>query len=533
MASPKEMLEQILSIIKELTPLQKIVGGVVLAIVISGLAMLAARDTTTSYGVLFTSLSESDAADVVAKLKEQRIPYELAMNGTVIKVPSDKVLDTRLALAGDGLPRGGGVGFEIFDRTNLGVTDFVQKLNYQRALQGELARTIRQFQQVKDARVHIATPKESVFVEDQRPATASVSLTMRGRKKLSKQQIQAIVNLVSCAVSGLIEDNITVVDTAGHLLFRKQGEVPEAMSSTQLEYQLKLENSLRNKLESMFEEIVGVGKVVARVSTELEFNQVNTTEESYDPEGQVVRSEQLLNEENLKGGQQAKGIPGVKGNLASFAESGKAAGQENGTGSKRNTVTRNYEISKTVKHVKEAVGVVKRLSVAVMVDGTYKKVIDKGGKAEIKYIPRSKEELQRFTQMAQKAVGLDPDRGDSLEVVSMPFSTSMAPEAQVDTMAKWQQLLERLAQPIIYLVFAICVIFFVARPFFRLLSNKQLDEQRRAMLAQVAEDRSAAQEEELTLPSMGMSDKEKIYKLAQTDPDRAADLVRRWLREKA
>lgn len=533
MASPKEMLQQILSIITELTPLQKIVGGVILAVVIAGLAMLAAKDNVANYGVLFSSLSESDASEVVAKLKEQRVPYKLTMNGTAIEVPSDKVLDTRLTLAGAGLPRGGGVGFEIFDRTNLGVTDFVQKLNYQRALQGELARTIRQFQQVQDARVHIATPKESVFVEDQRPPSASVSLTMRGRNELSKQQIQAIVNLVSCAVSGLTEDNITIVDTAGRLLFRKRGEGPGAMSSTQLEYQLKLENNLRNKLETMFEEIVGVGKVVARVSTDLEFNQVNTTEESYDPEGKVVRSEQLLNEQNLKAGQQAKGIPGVKGDLASFAEAGKGAGQENGGGSKRDTVTRNYEISKTVKHVKEAVGVVKKLSVAVMVDGTYKKSIDKGGKAEIKYIPRSQEELQRFTQMAQKAVGFDPDRGDSLEVVSMPFSGSMAPEAKVDNMAKWQHLLERLAQPLIYLLFAICFIIFVARPFFRLLANKQLDEQRRTMLAQVAEQESADREEELALPSVGMSDKEKIYKLAQTDPDRAADLVRKWLREKS
>jgi flagellar M-ring protein FliF len=533
MASPKEMFEQILTIFKDLSALQKIVSGLVLAVVIVGLTTLTTRDNVTNYGVLFSSLSQSDAADVVAKLKEQRIPYQLAMNGSAIKVPAEKVLETRLSMAGEGLPRGGGVGFEIFDRTNLGVTDFVQKLNYQRALQGELARTIRQFQQIREARVHIAAPKESVFVEDQRPPSASISLTMQGRNRLNKTQIRAIVNLVCSAVSGLTEDNITVVDTAGHLLFRKRGDGPGMLSSTQLEYQLKLENNLRNKLESMFEEVVGVGKVIARVSADVDFSQVDSTEEMYDPEGQVVRSEQLLNEANSQEGDQASGIPGVKGDLASFAGNGADAGAAKGSGNQRNTVTRNYEVSKTVKHVKEAVGFIKKMSVAVMMDGTYKKVVDKDGKSAIKYIARSAAELKRFTQMAQNAVGLDPERGDRIEVVSMPFSLSTIPEGRSDNIEKWQQLLERLAQPVIYLVFAVCLILFVVKPFFRLLSNKQIEEQRRVMLAQVAEEDAKVQEDDLTLPSMGLTDKEKIYKLAQSDPDRAADLVRRWLREKA
>jgi len=533
MASPKEMFEQILSIIKELSAIQKMVAGVVLAVVIIGLTTVATKDNVTNYGVLFSSLSQSDAADVVAKLKEQRIPYQLVMNGSAIKVPTDKVLETRLTLAGAGLPRGGGVGFEIFDQTNLGMTDFVQKLNYQRALQGELARTIRQFDQISAARVHIATPKESVFVEDQRPPSASISLTMRGRNKLNKSQIQAIVNLVGCAVSGLTEDNITVVDTAGHLLFRKRGDGPGMLSSTQLEYQLKLENNLRNKLETMFEEVVGVGKVIARVSADVDFSQVDSTEEMYDPEGQVVRSEQLLNDAVSKDAAKAKGIPGVKGDLASFAGNGAGGAGVKGGGSQRNTVTRNYEISKTVKHTKEAVGFIKKISVAVMMDGTYKKVVDKKGKSEIKYIPRSKEELKRFTQMAQNAVGFDSERGDTLEVVSVPFTLSTAPEVETGNVAKWQKLLERLAQPVIYLIFAVCVILFVVKPFFKLLSNKQIEEQRRTLLAQAAEEEVKVQEDDLTLPNIGISDKEKIYKLAQSDPDRAADLVKRWLREKA
>ncbi len=531
MAGPREMFEQMLTIIKELSPLQKIVSGLIIGVVIAGMLTLVSSDSVTNYGVLFSSLSESDAADIVAKLKEQRIPYRITMNGSAINVPVDKVLETRLSLAGDGLPRGGGVGFEIFDRTNLGVTDFVQKLNYQRALQGELARTIQQFQQIKAARVHIAKPKESVFVEDQRPPSASVSLTMRGRNKLSKTQIQAIVNLIGSAVSGLTDEHITVVDTAGHLLFRKRGDGPGMLSSSQLEYQLKLERNLRNKLETMFEGVVGVGKVIARVSTDLDFNQVDSTEELYDPEGQVVRSEQLLNEANSQSGQQAKGIPGVKGDLASFAENSTGAGGGAGSGNQRNTVTRNYEVSKTVRRTKAAVGVIRKMSVAIMVDGLYKKVVDKDGNTEINYTPRPDSEIQRFVTMARNSVGFDVERGDRLEVVSMPFSESSVPEDLGRGAERWQQLLERLAQPMVYFILVVCVILFVVRPFFRLLSNKQLEEQRKAMLAQVT-DEEVVQEEDYSLASVGMSDKEKIYKLAQTDPDRAADLVRRWLREK-
>jgi flagellar M-ring protein FliF len=537
MASPKEMLQQILSVTKDFTMLQKLMAALLLAVVMGGMLMLSMGGSKASnFQVLFSSLNQEDAAEVVAKLKEQRIPFELDMNGTVVKVAADKVLDTRLSLAGEGLPRGGGIGFEIFDKTNLGTTDFVQKMNYQRAVQGELARTIRQFQQVQEARVHIAAPTESVFIEDQKPPSASVSLKLRGNNPLDQKQIQAIVNLVGSAVPGLTQENITVVDTAGRLLFRKRGGEAGQMSDSQLEYQQSLEKGLREKLESMFEEVVGAGKAIARVSVELDFNQVDTTEESFDPESQVVRSEQLLNEGSSQPGSTPQGIPGVKGNLATYNEAGAAsAGGAGGAAGQRNNVTRNYEVSKTVKTVKAAMGKIKRLSVAVMVDGTYEKAVDKDGTATVKYIARGADDLKWYEKMAKNAVGFDPERGDQLEVVGTSFAASMEPEAKVDPMERWQKLIDGVAQPVIYLLIAICFVFFVVRPFFRLLANKQLDEQRRAMLGAkpgvVAAE--ATPEEDLSLKPMGMTDREKIYKLAQSDPDRAADLVRRWLREEA
>lgn len=534
MASPKEMLQQILSVIKEFSTFQKIMAGSVLAAVLGGLVMLSTGGQATSYQVLFSSLSQEDASEVVAKLKEQRIPYELDMNGSVIKVPSEKVLETRLSLAGEGLPRGGGVGFEIFDKNSLGTTDFVQKMNYQRALQGELARTIRQFQQVQEARVHIAAPTESVFIEDQKPPSASVSVKLRGSAQLDSKQIQAIVNLVASAVPGLTDENITVVDTAGRLLYRKRGGELGQMSDSQLEYQQGVEKSLRDKLETMFEEVVGAGKAIARVSVELDFNQVDTTEELFDPEGQVVRSEQLLNEDSAQPGSTPQGIPGVKGNLATYNETGDGAA--GGANSRRNNVTRNYEVSKTVKRVKSAMGKIKRLSVAVMVDGTYVNGVDKDGKPTVTYSPRTPEDLKWYEKMAKNAVGFDPERGDQLEVVSTSLAASLAPETKTDGFERWQQLIDRLAQPVIYLLISICFVFFVIRPFFRVLSNKQLEEQRRVVAATkslVGEGGEGGLDEDVSLKPIGISDKEKIYKLAQTDPDRAADLVRRWLRQEA
>lgn len=537
MASPKEMLQQMLSVTKDFTALQKIMAIVVVAGVMGGMLMLSIGGKATNYQVLFSSLSQEDAAEVTAKLKELLVPYELDMNGTVIKVPADKVLDTRLSLAGEGLPRGGGIGFEIFDKTSFGTTDFVQKMNYQRALQGELARTIRQFQQVAEARVHIAAPAESVFIEDQKPPSASVSVKLRGSNQLEQKQIQAIVNLVASAVQGLTEENITVVDTAGRLLFRKRGGEMGQMSDTQLDFQQNTEKALRDKLETMFEQVVGVGKAIARVSVELDFNQTETTEETFDPEGQVVRSEQLLNEGNAQAGSSPEGIPGVKGNLASFNEAGGGGASGGGSGS-RNNVTRNYEVSKVVKKITGATGKIKRLSVAVMVDGTYEKSVDKDGVENLKYVQRSPEDLKWYEKMAKNAVGFDADRGDQLEVVGTSFAASMEPEMKVNPMERWQQIFDRLGQPMIYLAVALCFVLFVVRPFFRLLANKQLEEQRQALLVSkpggpqnLSEE--GTPEDDLSLKPMGMTDREKIYKLAQTDPDRAADLVRRWLRQEA
>lgn len=536
MATPKEIIDQMVSIAKGLSVAQKIIGVLVVALVIGGLSALTAVDTTMDHKILFSGLSQEDAGEVVAKLQEQRIPYKLSESGTAILVPAAMVYETRLSLAGEGLPRGGGVGFEIFDETKLGTTDYVQRLNYQRALQGELARTIRQFQQILEARVHIATPKESVFIEDEKPPTASISVKLRGREKLSQHQIQSIVNLVASAVPGLTTENVTLVDTTGRLLYRKQESENGVLSGNQLEYQFQVEDTFRKKIESMIEEVVGLEKVRARVTAELDFSKVDVTEENFDPEGQVVRSEQLLTEEDVGGGSNPQGIPGVKGELATFAEAGEQ-GAAGGNTYTRNNVTRNYEVSRQTKRTQETGGSIKRLSVAVMVDGTYEKVVDKEGNSSLKYETRTPEEIRFFNKLVKNAIGYNEERGDQVEVVSMPFALSMVPEPVVDSLQNWRELAEGLVKPLMYLVIALAVLLLVVRPFLRLLATKQLEGRRRPPAAMgMAEAVGGGggmpgTEEDLSLSPRGLTDQERIYRLAQSDPDRAADLVRRWLRE--
>ncbi|MBU0681556.1 MAG: flagellar M-ring protein FliF [Proteobacteria bacterium] len=526
MAGAKEIIQQGLDVLKSLPLMQKAIAGLVVAVVLFGLLSLTFVSSKPGMKVLYANLNSGDAADIVAQLKEQRVPYELAENGTAILVAQNDVYEIRLAMASEGLPKGAGVGFEIFDKTSLGTTDFVQKLNYHRALQGELARTITQFDKIKAARVHIAQPKESVFVEDTQPPTASISVSLAGRDKLSKQEIKAIVNLVGSAIPGLEESNITLVDTGGHLLFRKDGDEDTLLSATQIEYQQKIESTLRNKLETMFEEVVGVEKVIARVSTDVDFDHVDISEEEFDPETQVVRSEQVLTERDGAADSQ-QGIPGVKGQLATYTAAGE--GEGGGLGFKRDNITRNYEVSKKVTRTKAAIGQVRKLSVAIMVDGTYNKT-KKDGKVVKEYQARSDQELATFLKMAQNAVGYDPERGDQVEVVSMPFYLSSYEEPTPDMLDQYHKLLNQMALPVALLLVAICFFMFVIRPFFRLMANQQLVSQR--MAEQAEHELVAAQSpEDLSLTPLGMTDKERIYKLAQSDPDRAADLVRRWLRE--
>jgi len=532
MASFREIGNQLFLNFKGSTTGQKIAAVIILAIVLGGLLYLTSLGTKLQYGVLYSGLTEEDAADVVTRLKEERIPYQLSANGSTIMVPASQVHEIRLSLAGEGLPRGGGVGLEIFDKTTLAMTDFVQRLNFQRATQGELARTIRQFQQVEQARVHIATPKESVFIEDAKPPTASVSVKLRGNEQLSKSQVQAIVHLVASAIPGLTPENIAVVDTTGRLLYRGHDGQDSFLSGSQLEYQFTVEETLRKKIETMLEEVVGIGHVRARVTAGIDFNRVDYTEENFDPESQVVRSEQMQNEGNPGGESIVQGIPGVKGELAGSDVVAGSAALASGA-YQRSNITRNYEINKQTKHVQEASGSISRLSVAVMVDGTYVEIVDKEGKSSIQYKPRSSEEMQNFEKLVKNAIGYSEDREDKVEVIPMSFAMSTMPESEPEAVNRWLELVERYAIPFLLPALGMIFLFFFGRAFLKMMASRPMEFHRPATAGGVSPGVEFGEgvEEDLHLQPRPLTDREKIYRLAQSDPDRAADLVRRWLRE--
>lgn len=278
-----------------------VIGGVVLACMLAfaALIMLANR---TDYRPLFTNLAAEDAGEIVKKLKESKTPYQITPDGKGVLVPSDRVYDLRLSLASEGLPQGGGVGFEIFDRKNFGMTEFVQKLNYQRALQGELARTITQLSGVEQARVHLVIPEKTLFKDAEKPATASVVLKMKGSKNLKESEVQGILHLVASSIEGMNSENVTVLDSRGKVLSKGgagAGDTTAKAANTMLEMQRSYERNMEERLQTLLDRVVGGGKSVARVTATFDFKQVERVEEKFDPETIAVRSEQRSEE---KGG---------------------------------------------------------------------------------------------------------------------------------------------------------------------------------------------------------------------------------------
>jgi len=502
-------------------------------------------NSTPDYQVLFSNLSQEDAGEMVAKLKEKKIPFELSPGGTSILVPKEKVYDVRLALTAEGLPKGGGVGFEVFDRTSLGTTDFVQKLNYQRAMQGELARTIKQIKEVEQARVHIVTPKESLFVEEQKKPTASVFLKTRSGMSLSSSQVEGIVHLVASAIEGLEPGHITVVDTSGRILSkRNDSSLIGQMSTNQLEYQRNLEEGYKRKIQGMLEEMLGLNKAIARVSADIDFQQVDITEERFDPNG-VVRSEQKNSERSssnsgVKTPDAKSENPAEKatsrGRTRTAAESAAktptpAPGPFSTNQAERQNEIRNFEISKINKHIKNPVGSVKKLSVAVIIDGIYKEAADgKGGPKTKQFIARPPEEMEKLVNIVKTAMGYDEKRGDQIEVISMPFSWAITEEEpKAASGFPWREYLLVAYKPVVSLVLAVLFIFFVVRP---LLKRKEYVSSEAPVLPGVAPPALAPEGAGAPAIKAGGDIREQTLQLAQGNPTKTVGIVKSWLNEK-
>jgi flagellar M-ring protein FliF len=525
---------QVKLLLKNLTFGKKVTLLCLAAGTIIGFVFLITWSGEPDYQLLYSNLASEDAGAILDKLKEQKIPYQISSDGGSILIPRERVYETRLELAGEGLPKGGSVGFEIFDNTKLGMTDFVQNVNYQRACQGELSRTINGLAEVESSRVHIVMPPKSLFIEEEEPATASVVVKLRPGRVLKDDQVQGIVHLVSSSVSGLSPENVTIVDNSGRMLAGlKSTSVTGQVSSDQLAFQQKMEKNLEERIRTMLEAALGHGKAAVRVSCALDFKEQEKTEERYQPDNRVVRSEQVVSE-NSTGKKAAEGIPGVMTRLPKDEQK-----KANGSGPDRFFAKQdrmvNYEIGKVISRTKEPVGELKRVSVAVMIDGTYK--LEKAGrKKEVwKYVPRSQEEMNQFEEIVKRAMNFDANRGDEITVVNTPFesgklrlATAEEPGAEEGWLSKLRNHSSLIKKG--FLGFCVLLSFiFIIRPLVRWLTTNSIPGgQILGQLPKTVEEIEREYGEGMkTLPF-----RNQVLQMATGDVQNSVHAVRGWLKEK-
>ena len=406
-----------------------IVGTVAAIVVAVAVGSLVAK--RAGYSVLYSGLSPEEAGQVVEKLDQKDIPYRVIAGGTGISVPSSKVYSTRIDLASDGFPRSGTVGFEIFDKTVFGMTDFLQKVNYRRALEGELAKTIGQLNEVEGVRVHIVVPERALFREDEQPATASVVLKMNPARTLSAKQVEGIAFLISSSVEGLSPDRVTIIDTRGTLLSKGFPD-QQGGASDGLELRKSVEDYLEAKAQTLLDGVLGSGKSVVRVSATLNLEQIQQSVESYDPESAVIRSEERVDNTDTAGGRSESSVT-------------------------------NYEMNKSVQTIAGEVGNIERLSIAVMVDGTYEKT-GTGDKAATKFVPRTDAELKKIAGIVKSAVGFDQKRTDYFEIASIAFDRSFI-EGEEENIGKMlrMQFIMSLARKGGYLAIGVVLLVFLVK----------------------------------------------------------------------
>lgn len=509
---------QVSQFMKKLTTSQKLlIVGVVLGVLV-GLIVLISVLNKPTYGVLYSNLSAEDAAKIVEVLKERKISYQLEDGGKVIKVPSSQIYDLRLSFAGQGLPRSSIIGYEIFDRTNFGVSDFVQKVNYRRALEGELARTILEIEEVEGARVHIAVPEKALFKEDEKPVTASVVLKLKSAKPLRREVIQGIAHLVASSVEGLETSNVTIVDSRGVLLSdNAKPNGMTALTATQYEIQQKVESYLSSKVQALLERAVGLGNALVQVNAELDFRQVHRTLEQYDPEKTAVRSEQISEEKT----QTSDTLP---------------------PSTRNNTVT-NYEINKTVETIVENGGAVKRLTVAAVVNGIEKKE-EKDGEVKVEYTPRSQQELDQLTELVKRAVGYDGQRGDEVSVVSMQFGTGIRDDEFIYKQTPWTEWSDIIQK--VFIILAMLGAVLVLRSLLGKLKLRPAEEATEEIFktrttvmdaaGQLHQQRKSislpSPEEEISEEALLREEKRKrVASYVKDRPEEAARLLKVWLSE--
>jgi len=531
-----------------------IMGGVVIGLV-GFFFFLATRFTSPQMELLYGNLQGQDQASIITQLQIANIPYEMRANGTQLFVPQDKVTQLRMQMANQGLPSSGTLGYEIFDQQgSLGTTSFQQNINKLRALEGELSRTIQSINNIRSTRVHLVLPTRQLFERKTTQPTASVFIKMRGSMRLNASQVSAIQHLVASAVPSLLPRNISIIDDKGELLARgfegDNANNPGLISRQADERRRGFEMQLIRTIEKLLEKTVGFGKVRAEVTADMDFNRVTTNEEIFNPDGQVVRSTQTI-EQNVTSKDKEPLPVSVSANLPDAGTGGGAATTRNASDARTEEKV-NFEISKKVINLVRDTGIVKRLSVAVLVDGAY----ELNANGDRVYRARTQQEMDMITSLVHGAIGFDKNRGDVVEIVNMRFALAdIPPDVPLNLFFGLQkQDLLQIAQMLVILILAILVILLVVRP---LISRafESLPDAMGAMAdgahmiadhAQLAAGALAAptlpdghvQEEDMFEELIDIdrvegrvkaSSVKKVGEIVEKHPDEALSIVRNWL----
>jgi flagellar M-ring protein FliF len=510
-------------------------------------AFVIMRVTAPQMITLYTDLSYDDSSAVIKELDRQAIPYEMKNDGAVIMVPKDRVTKLRMKLAESGLPKGGGVGYEIFDKSDtLGSTSFVQNVNHLRALEGELARTIKSIDRIQAVRVHLVLPERPLFSREKPEPSAAIVVRVRG--SLEPQQVRAIRHIVASSVNGLKAQRVSIVDETGQLLANGSSDEAGIEGVTGDERRAAYENRMRNQVEAIVSSVVGAGRARVQLSADFDYNKITQTSDKFDPEGRVLRSSQSR-EESSSTAEARDGQVTVNNELPGNQGQGGANAAKDQ--SKKSEEINNYEISRVTKTEVTEAGRVNRVSVAVLVDGSY----NKNDKGETVYVPRPKEELDRIATLVRSAIGFDQKRGDQVEVVNLKFAEAPA-TAPLAEPAGLLGMFQFTKDDIMYfielgvmLVLGIVVVFMVIRPLVRRVLASEPVKSLTEPMPELPEP--GAQQGAGGPPQIGNNataqmidvaqvqgqvhaqSVHRVGELAERNPNETAAIIRQWLTEPA
>lgn len=512
--------------------------GIGLAALIAAVVASVMWVQQPDYRVLFANVSDKDGGAIVAQLSQMNIPYKHADGGSAIMVPSDKVHDVRLKLASQGLPKGGNVGFELLEGQKFGATQFQEQVNYQRGLEGELARSIQALASVQSARVHLAIPKQSVFLREQQKPSASVVLNLHTGRTLDRAQVAGIVHLVSSSVPDLPLKSVAVLDQNGALLSQAADtQSLGALDPSQVSYVRELEDNLSKRILDIIEPLVGRGNVRAQVTSDVDFSIVESTAETFAPnqgaDAKATVRSQTMAEANSATNATPSGVPGATSNqppipptapLVGGSGAPNAAASGAGSNGKRESVV-NYEVDKTVRRIKNQTGTVKRLSAAVVVN--HRKNVDEKGKTTFTALTEA--ELNQINSLVREALGFNKERGDSVNVVNAPFTADS--ESALPPPLAWHKdpanisLMKEIGKGAAILLGIAIIVFGVIRPAMKQLTTPKTE----ALPARVEMAAYPSVDEPVALPAPGADKMQGIREIAKNDPAVVANVVRQWV----